>query len=214
MQKPNVLVYGDSRSWGKVPNPDNIVQRYQESVRWPGSVKLKLHHKINLLEECLPGRTLANLRQDDESYKNGLECFKSIYSSHWPLQLIILDLATNDLQDRFDRKAIDIYEDILAYYEYIENFTWTQISKPRILYLLPSRIDTFLLPQIYNQANQKLIDLHLILLHQSRIEFVNCEDITSWMDSHVGSDGVHTNDKQHETYSAFITTWLYNNFVN
>ncbi len=99
-----VLCYGDSNTWGADPAGG---PRFGWDDRWPGVLQRELGDGYRVIEEGLPGR---NTRWDDpiERQKNGLTQLGPILESHVPLDLVIVNLGTNDLKRRYNLTASDI----------------------------------------------------------------------------------------------------------
>lgn len=99
-----ILVYGDSNSWGYLD--DGSGTRHPE--RWPVMMARHLRAagtEIELVEECLPGRT-TNVDDPQEGvWCNGSAPLQAILLSQQPLDHIILMLGTNDMKARFNRDA-------------------------------------------------------------------------------------------------------------
>jgi lysophospholipase L1-like esterase len=93
----HILVYGDSLTWGIVPNSR---KRLPFEERWPGVLENKLNEggrRVRLTEDCLNGRRTVW----DDPFKpgrNGLEGLAQRIEIHSPLALVILMLGTNDFQ--------------------------------------------------------------------------------------------------------------------
>ena len=99
-----VLVYGDSNSWGFLD--DGSGKRYAD--RWPVVMQRDLAGGgcvIDLIEECLPGRTTSADDPEKGAHMNGLTPLAAILLSHQPLDLIVIMLGTNDFKARFGRTA-------------------------------------------------------------------------------------------------------------
>ena len=106
-----VLVFGDSNSWGYTDQDNG--HRYKK--RWPVFLKQELIQKgfdIEILEDCLPGRTTNIDDYQDGVHLNGANVLKSSILSHSPIDLVIIMLGTNDLKVRFQRSAENIAEGI------------------------------------------------------------------------------------------------------
>ena len=92
-----ILIYGDSLSWGIVPNTR---QRLPFPERWPGVLEnalLAAGCNVRVLEDCLNGRRTVW----DDPFKpgrNGLQGLAQRMEIHSPLSLVILMLGTNDFQ--------------------------------------------------------------------------------------------------------------------
>ena len=93
----HILIYGDSLTWGIVPNSRN---RLPFDERWPGVLENKLNEgrrRVRLTEDCLNGR--RSVWEDPfKPGRNGLECLAQRIEIHSPLALVILMLGTNDFQ--------------------------------------------------------------------------------------------------------------------
>ena len=93
----HVLVYGDSLTWGIVPDTR---RRFAFEERWPGVLENKLNelgHRVRMIEDCLNGRRTVW----DDPFKpgrNGLEGLAQCMEANSPLSLAIVMLGTNDFQ--------------------------------------------------------------------------------------------------------------------
>jgi lysophospholipase L1-like esterase len=96
-----ILVYGDSLSWGIIPGTR---QRLAFEHRWPGAMELALRkagHAVRVIEDCLNGRRTVW----DDPFKvgrNGLQGLAQRIEMHSPLTLVMLVLGTNDFQCMHD----------------------------------------------------------------------------------------------------------------
>ena len=103
-----VLCYGDSNTWGCVPlEESDVAIRFSRADRWPGVLQDELGSDYWIIEEGLNGRTTS---RDDEAepYRNGLEFLLPTLETHYPLDLVIVMLGTNDLKGRFNASPADI----------------------------------------------------------------------------------------------------------
>jgi lysophospholipase L1-like esterase len=92
-----VLVYGDSLSWGIVPNTR---QRLPFANRWPGVLEQSLARSgitVRVLENCLNGRRTV-WEDPFKPGRNGLTGIGQVMEIHSPLSLVILFLGSNDFQ--------------------------------------------------------------------------------------------------------------------
>jgi lysophospholipase L1-like esterase len=92
-----ILVYGDSLTWGIIPNTR---ERLPFAGRWPGVMEaelLRLGHRVRIIEDCLNGRRTV---WDDpfKAGRNGLAGLEQRIEVNSPLALVILMLGTNDFQ--------------------------------------------------------------------------------------------------------------------
>ena len=92
-----ILVYGDSLTWGIIPNTR---KRLEFGERWPGVLENQLNKaglRARIIEDCLNGRRTVW----DDPFKpgrNGLQGLAQRIEIHSPLALVILMLGTNDFQ--------------------------------------------------------------------------------------------------------------------
>ncbi|TFH24219.1 MAG: GDSL family lipase [Myxococcales bacterium] len=99
-----ILVYGDSLTWGIIPNTRD---RLSFEERWPGALEgllVAAGCSARVIEDCLNGRRTAW----DDPYKpgrNGLRGLEQAVEINSPLALVILMLGTNDFQSMHDHNA-------------------------------------------------------------------------------------------------------------
>lgn len=104
-----ILCYGDSNTWGFDHETGG---RFPHGERWPNVMQKQLGDHFQVIEEGLNGRTTAKDDPDDESpeAKNGQRYLIPCVRSHYPLDLIILMLGTNDLKEKFFTTVDEIAE--------------------------------------------------------------------------------------------------------
>ena len=93
----HILVYGDSLTWGIVPNTR---KRFPFDERWPGILERKLNElgqRVRLIENCVNGRRTV-WEDPFKAGRNGLAGLAQCVEMHSPLSLAILMLGTNDFQ--------------------------------------------------------------------------------------------------------------------
>ena len=92
MTEKTMLCYGDSNTWGYMPQSGD---RYDSGTRWPRRMAAILGNGYHVLEEGLNGRTTAF---DDpvEPHRNGRKSLEGCLLSHHPLDLFVVMLGTND----------------------------------------------------------------------------------------------------------------------
>jgi lysophospholipase L1-like esterase len=92
-----VLVYGDSLTWGIIPGTR---RRLPFDARWPGVMELALiaaGRKVRVIEDCLNGRRTVY----EDPYKpgrNGLAGVEQRIEVNSPLAAVVIMLGTNDFQ--------------------------------------------------------------------------------------------------------------------
>jgi len=93
----HVFVYGDSLTWGIVPNTR---KRLPFNERWPGILEIDLNelgHRVRIIEDCLNGRRTV-WEDPFKPGRNGLTGLAQRIEAQSPLSLVILLLGTNDFQ--------------------------------------------------------------------------------------------------------------------
>jgi lysophospholipase L1-like esterase len=99
-----ILVYGDSLSWGIVPDTR---QRHPFAVRWPGRMETLLNERgreVRVIEDCLNGRRTV-WEDPFKPGRRGLDGLAQRIEINSPLALVILALGTNDFQSMQQHNA-------------------------------------------------------------------------------------------------------------
>jgi lysophospholipase L1-like esterase len=99
-----LLVYGDSLSWGIDPGTRN---RHPFGTRWPTVLELGLReagHDVRVLEDCLNGRRTVFEDPFNEG-RRGLTLLGQTMEKHAPLAGVLLMLGTNDFQSMHPHNA-------------------------------------------------------------------------------------------------------------
>lgn len=103
-----VLCYGDSLTWGWVPrDPVAPTTRYDPAERWPGVLGAALGGDVSIIEEALNART-TNVDDPLDPRLNGSTHLPTILASHYPLDVVVLMLGSNDTKQVFGRSGFDI----------------------------------------------------------------------------------------------------------
>jgi lysophospholipase L1-like esterase len=99
-----LLVYGDSLSWGIDPGTRN---RHPFGTRWPTVLELGLREageNIRVLEDCLNGRRTV-FEDPFLEGRRGLTLLGQTMEKHAPLAGVLLMLGTNDFQSMHPHNA-------------------------------------------------------------------------------------------------------------
>ena len=89
-----ILCFGDSITWGYEPG---TAGRLPFESRWPGVVQASLGAGFLVVEEALNGRTTVT----DSPFidgRSGRAMLGPLLESHFPVDLVVILLGTNDLQ--------------------------------------------------------------------------------------------------------------------
>lgn len=104
----NVLIFGDSNTWGWKPiNTLASIERYTDDERWAGVMQTILGDGYKVIPEGLNGRTTV---WDDpiEEFRCGKHHLIPLLDTHDPLDLVIIFIGTNDFKSRYALTAEDV----------------------------------------------------------------------------------------------------------
>jgi lysophospholipase L1-like esterase len=104
----SIVCFGDSNTWGYIPATG---KRYPKEIRWTNILQQELGNEYEIIEEGLNGRTTVwddPIDADYDANRNGKAYLGACIKSHFPLDLIIIMLGTNDLKVRYSVTAEDI----------------------------------------------------------------------------------------------------------
>ncbi|MCY4288180.1 MAG: SGNH/GDSL hydrolase family protein [Aestuariivita sp.] len=148
-----IMVFGDSNSWGWVPVPEVApTTRYPPDIRWPGVMRDTLGDSYEVIEETLPGR---NASRDDQGVPisgsgiegdgagmNGSSYLPAAIASHFPLDVIIIMLGTNDAKEEHGLTPLDIGLNIMKLGSEASQNTgvFTKYEPSRVLIVVPPPI--------------------------------------------------------------------------
>ncbi|MEM7736555.1 MAG: SGNH/GDSL hydrolase family protein [Deinococcota bacterium] len=96
-----VLVYGDSLSWGIIPGTR---ERLPFGQRWPNILEAQLEQPVRVIEDCLNGRRTV-WEDPFKSGRAGIVGLEQRIEVNSPLDLVILFLGTNDFQSMHPHTA-------------------------------------------------------------------------------------------------------------
>ena len=88
-----ILCYGDSNTWGYEASTEERLGRWE---RWPGVLQRELGDDTHVIEEGQNGRTTV-FDVPFETDRNGLTYLPVALQTHHPLDVVVIDLGTNDL---------------------------------------------------------------------------------------------------------------------
>jgi len=194
-----ILCYGDSLTWGYIPNTGH--ERFPVDERWTGILQQSLGDKFEIIEEGLNSRTLNS---DDQRIgkegRNGSTYLIPCLDTHDPLDLVVIMLGTNELKDSFDT-PIDKLETILENFYIkivLDRKSQFRGTVPQLLLVCPPPIDISkeYAKSRYSQSKNKykaLVEIYKKLATKYKLPLVesNKSVIT-------GDDGVHMTKTSHK----------------
>jgi lysophospholipase L1-like esterase len=193
-----ILVYGDSLTWGIIPNTRN---RLLFSERWPGVMEqhlMRAGHAVRVIEDCLNGRRTVW----DDPYKpgrNGLVGLEQRVEINSPLALVVVMLGTNDFQFVHQNNAWHAAQGIAALVRAIRRAPIEPtMPMPQVLIIAPPAIRNPRGPiaEKFRGAEEKSVGLaaaYLQIASELDCHFFDCATVTP--SSLV--DGVHLDAPQH-----------------
>jgi lysophospholipase L1-like esterase len=90
-----VLCYGDSLTWGYIPDGSG---RHVLEDRWPQVLQEKLGAGVHVVADGLNGRTTGYDDHLSGFQRNGARTLATVLGTHFPLDLVIIMLGTNDMK--------------------------------------------------------------------------------------------------------------------
>lgn len=201
----SILVYGDSLTWGIIPNTR---KRLPFETRWPGSLEghlLRAGVAVRVIEDCLNGRRTVW----DDPYKpgrNGLEGLEQRMEIHSPLSLVIVMLGTNDFQSMHRFTPSLSAQGIAALVRAIRRAPIEpDMPSPAILIVAPPAIETpkgTIAPKFEGaeKRSRGLAEAYEAIARELGCSFFDANSVTS--SSPV--DGIHLDADQHRALAEAL----------
>ena len=98
----NILAFGDSNTWGLIPGTKPF-ERYPWGVRWTSILQEKLKD-ARIIEEGLCGRTTV-FEDELRPGRKGIDYLPILLESHYPIDVAIIMLGTNDCKSYYNVSA-------------------------------------------------------------------------------------------------------------
>ncbi len=201
-----ILCYGDSNLRGFIPDSydekTGLSGRYSKDTRWTGVLQNRLGSHFYVVEEGLNGRTTdLNEIIPGRSFRNGLAHLPFVLESHFPVDLIIFMLGTNDTKKQFNRSAIEIKEAMRGIVRFVKTCDWGPSGgSPRIFLIAsPPLLEESLewddrLDEESIEKSRLLGNFYKQLAIEEDCEFLDASLIIQTSKK----DGVHFEAKEHE----------------
>lgn len=101
MRRTNILCFGDSNTYGFIPDGSG---RYDEDIRWTSLLQKRLGDNYNIIEEGLCGRTTV-FHDELRAGRRGIDLIGTIVETHYPVDVLVVMLGTNDCKTRYGASA-------------------------------------------------------------------------------------------------------------
>ena len=197
----NIMVYGDSITWGWLPvEPIVPTTRHAPEDRWPNIMAAELGDGYHVITEGLSGRTTNIDDPTTPGLLDGAEYLDSAMFSHQPIDLVIIMLGTNDTKTYLDRTPLEIGLGMGELINIVKKGSGTgwytyEDSEPEVLIISPPPLaDTIdpLAAEIFIGAQEKIRALSAIyssIAEAGNAEFFDAATVVELDD--VGVDGIH-----------------------
>ncbi len=187
-----IMCFGDSLTWGWIPTIDGApTSRYPFAQRWGGAMAIELGDGYEVLEEGLSART-TNIDDPTDGRLNGSKHLPSALASHFPLDLVIIMLGTNDTKSFLHRSSYEIangMSQLVAQVLTSAGGVGTIYPAPRAMIIAPPPLADIPHPWFHgmfeggHEKSQELAGRYEALASFFGIDFLNAAD-------HISTDGI------------------------
>lgn len=205
-----ILVYGDSLVYGKIPW---WWPRYSSDIRFPWVLQDILWSTYEIIEEWQRGRMLC-WENSFFPHRDGLEQFWPIFSSHAPIDLLIVFLGTNDCNAWSQKNYADIASAIDAYQEKVQRWCshfWLII--PALLLIVPPHTkEEFSYPlfkDIFKWGDVKIAQLRKDMIHYAQEKTIDYFDAAEYVQASE-NDGIHLNEENNKKLAQALAKKIHN----
>lgn len=209
----SILCYGDSNTWGNIAgtfNEDYILhQRYEYGVRWPTIVQTLLGSDYHVIEAGLNARSTAFDEKDIiRASRNGLKTLPDTLEMHYPLDLVILMLGTNDLKIQYNASVEQITQNIQQLIHTIKSSHFgPNFQAPKVMLISPALVDPIapaLWSDYYSQESvdksHQLAESYAQLAKTENCIFLDAKSLIT-LDL---NDGLHFDRESHKVFAEAV----------
>jgi lysophospholipase L1-like esterase len=130
-----ILAFGDSLTWGADPATG---ERHPIEQRWPSSLEEELNGIALVIAEGLGGRTTCFDDHAAPNERNAVKALPMLLGSHYPLDLVIIMLGTNDLKPQLCGFANGSQGGMRRLIQQVQLYPWkTGVQVPKLLIVAP-----------------------------------------------------------------------------
>lgn len=198
-----ILCFGDSNVWGNMPGAfdpaTSLAGRHTLDKRWTGILQKTLGDDYEVVAEGINARTTTlDEIVPGRPYKNALIQLPVCLETHYPIDLIIFWLGTNDTKIQFNRPAIAIKEGMRQLIKFVKTCNKGPLATaPKILLCAPQPIIKIpnLHPQLDDSSiekSQQLGELYQQLAKEEACDFLDGARVVTSS----SIDGVHLDEPQ------------------
>ena len=199
MGKLNIVLYGDSNTYGLNPNGSRYKIRYSNVLN-------KLLINSNVYEEGEVGRT--TIYNDKREGKVAIETIEKDLSKYEYIDLLIIMLGTNDYKINNAKNVIELENGINLLINKIKTFN--NVNKIILIspILLSKNIEY--LDKEFNYNSYKISevasDIYLKVARKNNLLFYDAKDV-----AYAGSDGEHFTKESHISLGIGLAKFIKNN---
>lgn len=204
-----IMCFGDSLTWGWVPVEGAAPsERYPSQVRWTGVLAAELGEGHEIIEEGLSGRTVAGDHTDDRLA--AAPYLPAALATHFPLDLVIMMLGTNDTKAFLHREPYDIAASMSILVGQVTGSAGgvgTSYEAPRLLLVAPPPVTEITHPWWQTiwfegpEKTRKLAPAYAALADFAGIDFFDAGTVISTD----GVDGVHFTEQNNRDLGLALT---------
>lgn len=201
--KKRVLCYGDSNTWGYIPEgqPDGFHMRFPEDIRWTGILQTALGEDYAVIEEGLNGRT-TSFDQRGFRCRNGLQYLEGSLLTHEPIDVAIIYLGVNDLKLQICGDPKKSAESMAALLDFVNRARLGPEGGPtKVLLILPPPVgDGILFSPFRNDfGGEQAIEASRQLNREYRkiADRFGLESLDAAAYAVAGADGIHLTAESH-----------------
>jgi lysophospholipase L1-like esterase len=130
-----ILAFGDSLTWGADPATG---ERHPIEQRWPTALEKELNGIAHVIPEGLGGRTTCFDDHAAPNERNAVKALPMLLGSHYPLDLVIIMLGTNDLKPQLCGYANGAQGGMRRLIQQVQLYPWkTVVQVPKVLIVAP-----------------------------------------------------------------------------
>lgn len=206
-----ILCYGDSLLWGFIPGSYDratcLGKRYPKDKRLAGVLQNLLGETFNLVEENINGRTTdLDEKIPGRPYRNGLTYLPVSLESHYPIDLVIFMLGTNDMKIQYKRSVEESAEGVAQLIKTVKLCNkGPDGNTPKILLIAPPPLVEAI--NMQDQYDEESIEKSkkLGMAYQKIASKEGCDFLDASLFVKASKiDGVHFNEQQYELLSHAI----------
>lgn len=185
-----ILAFGDSLTWGADPATG---ERHPIEQRWPTALEKELNGIAHVIPEGLGGRTTCFDDHAAPNERNAVKALPMLLGSHYPLDLVIIMLGTNDLKPQLCGYANGAQGGMRRLIQQVQLYPWkTGVQVPKVLIVAPPscRLTRDNQPPAQNRSiaeSQKLSSLYAALASELGTGYFDAGTVAEAS----AEDGVH-----------------------